>query len=99
MMLWWPAKEGAVPDRRIPCPGEDGPQAVGEATALRILPYAGSTFFLDFLYYSPALQSAELVGRLRVHQDTLRSIRERLSSELLEAPDEGILWASDIEVN
>ena len=88
-------------DQRIQCSVEDGPQVVVEINAFRILPEVGATFFLDFLHYSPALVRATVVARIRVHVDTLASIRERLSHEMLEVCPEISVWGlpSDIEVN
>jgi hypothetical protein len=61
-----------------------------EVNAFRILPEAGRSYFLDFIHYSPARLRAVVVGRLRVHEDALRSIRERLTSDLVEMPSSGI---------
>ena len=87
-------------ERRVRCPVLDDPQVVvqAEVNAFRILPEAGQSYFLDFISYSPADVRAVVVARLRVHEDALQSIRERLSHDLIEAPEEGIaiFWASSV---
>jgi len=86
-----------VTERRVQCPVLDEPELVvqEEVNAFRILPETGNAYFLDFICYSPALLRAVVVARLRVHEDVLRSIRERLSHDLIEAPDQGVsvIWA------
>lgn len=87
-----------VAERRVQCPVVDGACMVvtEEVNAFRILPEAGATYFLDFMHYSPANLRARVLGRLRVHEDALRSIRERLDSDLLEMPDAGISIVWDV---
>lgn len=89
-------------DRRVQCPVIDDVQPTEqEINAFRILPETGSAYFLDFIHYSPADQRAVVVSRIRVQEDALASIRERLSSDLLEAPDMGvsIIWPKNTVVN
>lgn len=52
------------------------------ANAFRIVPDTGSDYFLDFMLYSPASQRASVVARVRVHEDCLAGIRDRLSHDL-----------------
>jgi len=86
---------GEVADRRVQCQVMDDLEvaACPEVNAFRILPEVGQSYFLDFIHYSPARMKAVVLGRLRVHEDALRSIRERLSNDLLEAPGSGITVA------
>ena len=83
-------------DRRIQCPVDDAAPVVTskEVNAFRILPETGRAYFLDFIPYSPASQKAEVVSRMRVHEDALHAIRERLSSDIKDAPSTGItiIW-------
>jgi len=84
---------GELADRRIRCPVDeaDVPALPGkEINAFRILPETGRGYFLDFIHYSPADQRAEVVHRLRVHEDALESMQERLSSDLFDVHDEDI---------
>jgi len=80
-------------NRRIRCPVDVAAQVVPadkEVNAFRILPETGRAYFLDFIHYSPARCRAEVVSRLRVHEDALELIRDRLSDDMVEVPDEGI---------
>lgn len=69
------------------CPVLDNlPVPTVEVNAIRILPETGQTFFIDFIHYSASNQRAEVVRRVRVHEDTLVSIKDRLSDDLVEVP-------------
>ena len=72
-------------DRRVQCPVQDcffG--EVPEANAFRILTDAGETFLLDFIHYTPATFTGRVVQRIRLHQDTLEMVRDRLSHDVVE---------------
>ena len=91
-------------DLRIQCPVVDKVTAMPtkEVNAFRIVPDAGKSFFLDFLHFSPALQRAEVVSRLRVYEDALESLRDRLSRDVvIEIYDGGhiIVWPNNRMVN
>ncbi len=73
-----------------------------EINAFRILPEAGRAFFLDFIHYSPASLRAEVLCRLRVHEDALEAMKDRLSNDMVEVQDdEGItiIWPENMVVN
>jgi hypothetical protein len=57
-----------------------------EINAFRILLEAGHAYFLDFIHYSAADQQAEVVSRLRVHEDVMVSIKDCLARDLCEVP-------------
>jgi len=104
-MLRWDLGSGgrALADHRVNCPVvvDDPPEVSEEVNAFRVLADTGRSYFLDFIHYSPARLMAEVVCRLRVHEDALESIRDRLSVDLIEAPSEGltIVWPEDVQVN
>lgn len=88
-------------DRRMICPVEEGPEApTREVNAFRVIPDTGRSYLLDFIYYSPALLRAEVVQRVRIHDDLLEAVRNRLDSELMEMPMSGISisWPDGQEV-
>lgn len=89
-------------DRRVMCPVEDGPEApTREVNAFRVVPDTGRSYLLDFISYSPALLRAEVVQRVRIHDDLLEAVRNRLNSELMEMPAQGISisWPDGLEVS
>jgi hypothetical protein len=59
---------------------------IGEyANAFRVVP-DGNQFFLDFVKYSPAEHTGEVVTRVRVKPDVIEMVRDRLNQTLLEIP-------------
>jgi len=98
MMFQWRGEE--VAEERVLCPvlddGVSPPEA--EVNAFRIVPETGDTYFLDFIHYSAASQQAMVVGRVRVHEDTMASIKDRLSNDMLEIPHNdglSISWCAE----
>jgi len=74
---------------------------VGEfANAFRILRDGGTEWLLDFLVYSAQGQTAVVVSRLRVQQEFLPAMRDRLEGTLTEVttPDLALAPPTDEEV-
>lgn len=70
---------------------EDVPTSISEerragvrANAFRVIQESDDEFLLDFVVYSIAERSAEVVGRVRVHKSLLPAIRGRLGKVLRE---------------
>ena len=94
------SRSDTVSDKRIQCPvlDEGLPVSGGEVNAIRILPETGVAYFLDFIHYSAADQQAKVVCRVRVHEDTLVSIKERLSNDMVEVPcvkGPSVFWCAE----
>jgi hypothetical protein len=67
---------------------------VGFANAFRVVQDSQNEWFLDFLIYSEEDQAAVTVARIRVHEEFLMLVRNRLRETLGEIPINQIpnLW-------
>ena len=54
------------------------------ANAFRILADTGPEFLLDFLVYSQSERRATVVARVRMHRDSLETVREQLNGAMTE---------------
>lgn len=61
------------------------------ANAFRIQQDTGSDFLLDFLVYSQTEDQAIVVARVRMHEESLETVREQLQGAMTEIrPDQEI---------
>lgn len=76
-------------DRRVDCPVSIPPgKELGDyANAFRVM-RDGSEWVLEFLLFSATEKLATVVNRIRIREEMLTSIRDRLSSTLGELPVE-----------
>ena len=82
-------------EKRLKCEVDfkESSQTGTYANAFRIVDDSGVDCFLDFLVYSAEEEKAYLVSRIRVRQQFLSSIRDRLNRVLTEVGQEDpLLW-------
>jgi len=60
------------------------------ANAFRVVQDNGREWFLDFFVYSTMDQKATLVSRIRVLEEFLPAIRDRLSTMMGQVPEESV---------
>ena len=64
-----------------------------DANAFRILQDGGHEFLLDFVNYTEGEDTADVVTRVRVHREVLRSVQNRLAASILEPKNTAVFSA------